>query len=187
MNKEKIMINVPSKLMLAAIFASLTIVGSVSYAAPGKSKGAGGWEPSADHLESVVISLHTDPLVDPEPACVALQIGMNLLMDTVPVGQDNVSVTPADEVILFTTTGGVELINPENQDAFNEPDCDTPAGPESRSLNQLLGGFVDQGGEVVVCPLCATNRGITDPTIGDMGNGEVIHNLFLYGDKVIDF
>jgi hypothetical protein len=179
------MINVPSKLMLAAIFASVTVAGSVSYAAPGGSKGAGGWEPSADHLESVVISLHTDPLVDPEPACVALQIGINLLMDTIPVGQDNITVTPADQVILFTTIGGVELINPEKD--FSEPVCDTPAGPKSRSLAQLLQGFVNLGGEAVACPLCAMSRGITEPSYGIVGNGVDIHNLFLHGDKVIDF
>ena len=182
------MINIPSKLMLAAIVACLTIVSSASYAAPGKSKGAGGWEPSADHLESVVISLHTDPTVDPEPACVALQIGINLLMDTIKFEQDNVTVpvtvTPADEVILFTTIGGVELVDPDND--FSEPDCDTPDGENTRSLAQLLQGFMNLGGEAVACPLCAEARGISDP-IGIMGNGVDIHNLFLYGDKVINF
>lgn len=171
--------------MSGFIAASLAIAGSVSYAAPGGSKGAGGWEPSADHMESVVISLHTNPLTDPEPACVALQIGINLLMDTIPVAGNPIPVTPADEVILFTTTDGVELINPEND--FSEAVCDTPAGPESRSLNQLLMGFVSLGGEAVACPLCAKRRGITDPTYGFIGDGVDIHNLFLFGDKVIDF
>ena len=54
-NKEKIMVNTSRKLMLAIVVAFLTIAGSTSYAAPGKSKGVGGWEPSADHREYVVI------------------------------------------------------------------------------------------------------------------------------------
>jgi hypothetical protein len=43
------------------------------------------------------------------------------------------------------------------------------------------------GGEVVTCPLCAERREITEPTYGVIGDGVDIHNLFLYGDKVIDF
>jgi hypothetical protein len=175
------------KLTVAAAAAWLTLAGSTSYAAPGQSKGAGGWEPSADHMESIVIAIKTDPLVDPEPACVALQIGINLLMDTIPVQGNYFSVTRADEVTLFPTIGGVELINPDNDLALAQPVCDTPAGPSSGSLAELLQGFVNLGGEVVVCPLCATRRGITEPTYGIMGNGVDIHNLFLEGDKVIDF
>ena len=139
------MTNVPSKLILAAIVASLTIIGSMSYAAPGKSQGVGGWEPSADHVESVVIALKTNPLDDPEAACVALQIGINLLMDTIPVGENSDPVTPADEVILFPTLGGVQIVNPAND--FSAEDCDTPAGPgEEKSLNELLYGFDMLGG-----------------------------------------
>ena len=183
------MINVQRKLVFAAIVACLTTVSSVSYAAPGGSKGTGGWEPSADHLESAVISLHTDPLVDPEPACVALQIGMNLLMDTINVDGNHIPVTPADEVTLFATTGGVQLINPKNDLA--EIDCEVPVSeelPEGKApLDQLLKDFVSLGGEVVVCPLCARTRKISEPTYGNMGSGPEIHDLFLYGDKVINF
>jgi sulfur relay (sulfurtransferase) complex TusBCD TusD component (DsrE family) len=108
-------------------------------------------------------------------------------MDTIEVGQDKVkvSVTPADEVILFTTIDGVELVNPAND--FSERDCDTPDGKKTKSLAQLLQGFMNLGGEAVACPLCAMSRGITEPSYGIMGNGVDIHNLFLYGDKVIDF
>ena len=173
--------------MAASAVVCLTIVGSASYAAPGSSNGSGGWEPSADHQESVVIALKTDPVYgDPEAACVALQIGINLLRSMVPDSEDNLtSVTPADSVILFPTLGGVELINPLND--LTASVCDTPAGQATGSLAGLLEVFVDSGGEVIACPLCADRRGITNPTRGTIGSGEDIHNLFLHADKVIDF
>lgn len=211
------------KLVLNALVASVMVVGSQALAGPGKSKGAGGWEPSADHLESVVIAIKVDPVsgYDPdamelrdvedslealkrsaEPACVAIQIGMNLLMDTVPVGSESIAVTPADEVVLFPTVDGIELVNPANGIPFDPewPDnpefaanaplnlavCVTPNG--LRSLNQLLSGFAMLGGEVLSCPLCAGPRLMgTPPNFGDVGNAETVHNLFLYADKVIDF
>ncbi|MGI9318422.1 MAG: DsrE family protein [bacterium] len=169
------MINVQRKLVLAAIAVTLGIAGSVSYAFD---------QSSVDNMEQVVISIKTNPLKDPEPACVALQIGINLLMDL------NGTVLPADKVILFPTIDGVELINPDNQiNKRKKPklDCDTPAGESTASLSQLLETFVELDGEVVICPLCANSRGITDPTQGKMGTAEDIHNLFLYADKVIDF
>jgi hypothetical protein len=175
------MMRVSGNLLLAAAALTLSAAGSVSYAADVSS---------GDGFEQVVISIKTDPLKDPEPSCVALQIGMNLLMDVVPVGNTFVSVTPADSVILFPTVEGVELINPDNQiNKRKKPKlvCDTPAGENTASLAELLQTFVDSGGEVVICPLCAISRGITEPTQGMLGNAEEIHNLFLFADKVIDF
>lgn len=185
--KEKVTYIIPSKLMLTAIFITLFIVGTVSYAAPGKSQGGGGWELSADHVETVAISIKTDPLLDPEAACIALQIGMNLLMDSINVGGNSVPVKPADTVILFPSLGGVELVNPENETQFDKKICFTPAGPNSRSLNQLLTGFENLGGKILACPLCAAARGIKEPSRGDIADGVDIHNLFLYSDRVIDF
>lgn len=173
--------NVSRKLILGVIAVALSTAGSISYAED---------QSSVDELEQVVISIKTDPLKDPEPACIALQIGMNLLMDTVPVNGNYIPVIRVDKVTLFPTIGGVELINPDNQiNKRKKPklDCDTPAGENTASLAQLLLGFVQLGGDVVVCPLCADSRGITEPTQGKMGNAEDIHNLFLYADKVIDF
>jgi hypothetical protein len=106
---------------------------------------------------------------------------MNLLMS--PGG-----AAPADDVTLFVTIGGVELINPHNS-IYNRTKpksvCTTPDG--LASLQDLLTGFQGLGGNVVICPLCATSRGITEPVTGDMGDGLGIHNLFLYADKVITF
>jgi sulfur relay (sulfurtransferase) complex TusBCD TusD component (DsrE family) len=169
------MFNITSKLKLAFIVISLAIVGFTSNAVKAADIS------SADGQEKVIISLKTDPTKDPEPACVALQIGMNLLMS--PGG-----AAPADDVTLFVTIGGVELINPHNS-IYNRTKpksvCTTPDGVAS--LQDLLTGFQGLGGNVVICPLCATNRGITEPVTGDMGDGLGIHNLFLYADKVITF
>lgn len=189
-----------NKLMLTVIAVTLSIAGSVSSAAPGKNNGIGGWEPSADHREYIVISIKTDPTVGEtieeikeaaEPACVALQIGSNLLKSVVDVSGNNIPVTPADKVVLFTTIGGVELINPdpEKQEILNNTEvCFAPDSTGMyKSLNQLLNGFVLDGGEIVVCPLCAITRGISPEDPAKMGNAEDIHNLFLYADKVIDF
>lgn len=173
------MLNISGKLKLAAIVAFLTFVGFTSNIANAADVSSG------DGFEKVVISLATDPTKDPEQACVALQIGMNLLM-SIP---DGVGV-PADEVTLFLTTGGVELINPNNN-IYNrtkpKPVCTTPAGIKTASLQQLLESFEGLMGKVVICPLCAMSRGITEPTTGVMASAVDIHNLFLYADKVISF
>lgn len=171
------MFNITSKLKLAAMLASLTIVGFTSNAVKAADISSG------DGFEKVVISLKTDPTKDPEPACVALQIGMNLLMS--PGG-----AAPADDVTLFVTTGGVELINPDNSihnRTKPKPVCTTPDGVKTASLQALLAGFQGMGGNVMICPLCAMSREITEPTDGVMGNGGSIHNLFLNADKVITF
>lgn len=175
------MFNITNKLKIASMIALLTIVGFTSNAVNAGSSG--------DGVENVVITLNTDPTKDPEPACVALQIGMNLLMtDFDGDGVDD--VTAADDVTLFVTTGGVELINPHNS-IYNRTKpkavCTTPNGVDTASLQALLQGFQLRGGKVMICPLCAMSRGISDPVAGDMGGAIEIHNLFLYADKVITF
>ena len=175
------MFNITSKLRLAAMLASLTIFAFASSLAMANSSG--------DGVENVVISLNTDPTKDPEPACVALQIGMNLLMSDLN-GDEIDDVVPADDVTLFLTTGGVELVNPHNS-IYNrkkpKPVCTTPGGVNTASLQALLQGFQMRGGKVMICPLCATSRGITEPTAGVPGTAVEIHNLFLFADKVITF
>ena len=194
------MINLSKVLMIAAVSVFLSITTTLSNAGPGKSNGVGGWEPSADQKETIVVSLKTDPTSGEsieeireaaEPACIALQIGTNLLKDMVMVGDNNVPVTPADSVTLFTTLGGVQLVNPDEEKQAildDETVCFAPyPGGLFQSLNQLLDKFVNNGGEIVVCPLCAITRGIMPEPPATMGNAEDIHNLFLYADKVIDF
>jgi sulfur relay (sulfurtransferase) complex TusBCD TusD component (DsrE family) len=171
------MIKASKNVLLAVTAVTLSIVGSTSFALD---------QSSMDGMEQVVISIRTDPLKDPEPACVALQIGMNLLMANV-----GVQVIPADRVSLFLTIDGVELVNPDNQiNKRKKPKfvCNTPAGENTASLAGLLEEFVNmEGSEVLICPLCSDSRGITDPTQGKDASAEEIHNLFLFADKVIGF
>ena len=94
----------PSLLFATAALA-LGVAGSVGNAVAASSE---------DGVEQVVISIKTNPLTDPEPSCVALQIGINLLLTEVPVGTGSVAVTPADRVVLFPTVDGVELVNPDS-------------------------------------------------------------------------
>ncbi|NEX20677.1 hypothetical protein G3480_10200 [Thiorhodococcus mannitoliphagus] len=141
------------------------------------------WELPKARGQSVAIALKTDPLEDPEAACVALQIGMNLMMSTLSVNGASVDVEPARDVTLFPTLGGVELVNPAND--FSATDCMTQSGP--MPLSDILAGYTGLGGRVLVCGLCAAARGITAPTDGAIGNAQQVHELFLYSDKVIDF
>jgi len=141
--------------------------------------------------QNVVIALKTNPLVDPEAACVALQIGQNLAMD---IGVEG----PADQVTLFPTLDGVEIVSDRmllledlpNGKPRNYPphlDCLTPNGYVP--LPQLLAGFQSMPNvAIVVCPLCwgARYEG-EDPIYGEVGNGASIHTLFMDADKVIDF
>ena len=63
------MIKASKNVLLAVTAVTLSIVGSTSFALD---------QSSMDGMEQVVISIGSDPLKDPEPACVALQIGRNL-------------------------------------------------------------------------------------------------------------
>jgi len=165
------------KIKLLAIVVSLAMAGFTANVVKASDIS------SVDNKESVVISITTDPTKDPEPACVALQIGRNLLSNI-----QGMSI-PVDEVTVVLTTGGVELINPDSKIHKKNPKlvCTTSAGINTASLKELLGVFQGLGGSIVTCPLCATSRGITETTDGVIGNSLSIHNLFLYADKVLTF
>jgi len=173
------------KTLFTGLFVALAAGTSVGYA--GSDRGSGfskPFEPSVDGQENVVISLGTDPTEDAEPACVALQIGMNLLMDDLNGTAAGGKVTPADRVVLFATLGGVELVAPGS--VFSK-DCVAPEGPQP--LSEILSQFLFRGGKVVVCSLCWIARGYLDtqPTDGIVAKASDIHSLFLYADKVIPF
>jgi hypothetical protein len=181
----------------ASLVAGLAASVPVGYAAPANGVVANvveNLEPSVDQRESVVVSLATDPQQDPEAACVALQIGMNLLMND--LDQDGeADAIPADDVTLFVTLDGVYLVAPDLD--FGSTLCTTPKN--EKSLADLLQGFQNAGGEVLVCPLCWKDRGygpdpsttpptpLTPPASGGVANAFDIHELFLYADKVISF
>lgn len=198
------MSSVVYKFMLALIAASLSIAGAVSNASPGEGKGYGHWGSYDYDDQFVVISIKTDPTVDPEPACVAVQIGINLLKDNATDLAGNVyPVEPAD-VTLFITTGGAELIDPRHYEeggALTGNLCFKPGegGLVQVPISELLNTYESLDGEILICPLCAFSRGIgteemvdmgmaeVTPTRGEFGGGVDIHNLFMEADKVIDF
>ena len=138
------MFDITSKLKLASILALVTIFAFAGNIAIANSSG--------DGIENVVISLNTDPTKDPEPACVALQIGMNLLMTD--LDNDKIDdVVPADVVTLFLTTGGVELVNPHDSiynRAKHKPVCTEGGGGNTASVRALVQGFFVGGGRVWV-------------------------------------
>lgn len=180
------------KMLMAGLVAALATTASVGYAGGDRHERRGGpWnalEPSVDREETIVISLATNPYDDPEPACVALQIGMNLLMKDLNGDEPGGKVKPADSVTLFATLDGVELVAPDSDFSAEEFDCLTPDG--EKPLSGLLWKFVEvTGGEVVVCPLCWAERGYggTQPAYGVVANAFDIHDLFLTADKVLGF
>jgi hypothetical protein len=136
--------------------------------------------------------------VGTEAACVALQIGMNLLMSELNNcdGDFVADMSPAaDEVKLFLTLDGVRLAGPDILEAGEIPMCATPCGQVP--LTGLLNAFASMpNSDVIVCPLCwntrygpcdPSNPASTCPNVGEVAGGVGIHDLFLYADKVIDF
>lgn len=176
----------PKKTLLAGLFLALAAATSGGYA--GNDRGSGFWkpfEPSVDGQENIVVSLSSDPTEDAEPACVALQIAMNLLMDDLNGTAAGGKVAPADRVVLFATLDGVFLVAPDSD--LTPQQCLTAGG--LKPLSGILSQFVGLGGEVVVCPLCWAARGYagSPPTYGIVASAFDIHSLFLYADKAIAF
>lgn len=179
------MIKISRKLTLAATVFAMTLAASASYA-DDDHKG----REDRDDGEYVAITLKTDPVNDDhEAACVALQLGMNLLSESVPDEEnDSTPVEPAEKVVLFPTLGGVELINPMSD--LMTFWCTVPdgfGGFTKAPLAMVLANYDSMGGEIIVCPLCAKERGIDVPSYGTMGSGVSIHELFIDADKVIGF
>ena len=183
---------------LQSVVMTATIAGIVSLSSGVLAEDHPGDVSSTDGIEHVVIALKTNPIRDPEAACVALQIGMNLLMNDVNGPADGGDVHPADRVTLFPTLDGVEIVSDRMAMRGTLPNgkpkpypahlyCTTPGGEVP--LPELVYGFAQMNNAaILVCPLCwnARYEG-EDPIYGSVGNGVTIHNLFLYADKVIDF
>ncbi len=203
-----------SKTLAVGILSAL-LLGVSAVHAGGKAGGIKkSLEPSVDGVESVVVAIKSSPVVEvedeygevswqadeagTEAACVAIQIGMNLLMSELKGcdGSFLADMSPAaGEVKLFLTLDGVRLDGPDILDAVDTPMCTTPCGQVP--LTGLLNAFASMpGSDVIVCPLCWNTRygpcdredpESTCPNVGDVAGGVGIHDLFLYADKVIDF
>jgi predicted peroxiredoxin len=166
-----------------------------------------------DKTQDVVITLQQDPLRNLEASCVAIQIGISQL-------------AMGSEVTLFPTLAGVRVVNNEVLELLNPNDyADRPAWGHGHAfglhkgkdaepelclvgapdgsivmmpLRDLLDGFVDAGGKIVVCPLCWYSR--YPATLEDsdllgellyapavMGSPAIIPTLFNDANKVIDY
>ncbi len=162
---------------------------------------------TGDELDRVVVSLQQDPTEKDglEAACVALQLGTGLLMSE----QQEVNVT------LFATLDGVYIADEKtyarrgrhgHDDDWDDDDGDKRGrhrrgseGPICETfrdgelgrapLRDILHGFLNAGGDVLLCPLCFAVRQkggyelIEDPAI-------YVANpipLLLDAKKVIDY
>jgi predicted peroxiredoxin len=149
-------------------------------------------EPSVDTEETIVVSLASNPLENPEPACVALLIATNLLKDVLPTGDpaNPEEVTPADSVTLFATLDGVELADLNNDADLSDDECVVNTAGDKMPLLGIRNNFLVSGGEILVCPLCMVEREITEDDLIDGAEEATavdIHELFLTADKVLSF
>lgn len=136
--------------------------------------------------QKIVISLQEDPLSgDPEPACVALQLGTGLLMS------ENAEVT------IFATLGGVGIANKAATKSTRLCEKVSREGKllEPAELSDVLNAYLKADGEILACPLCWVVRyGDLSGSQGQMiggGQGAVYSTspvpLLLQADKVIDY
>ena len=140
----------PGSLAAALVLASLPFVGT-SALAEGKD---------------TVISVQTNPLDDPQPACVALQLGTGLL-------------NAGSRVTIFATLGGVGVAyaptvnNPsilcQRVNQLGQLQAAVP-------LKNVVDGYLAAGGEILACPLCWVVE------YGDLPASAA--DLYTYGDQV---
>ena len=114
------------------------------------------YSPFALAKDKIVLSLQQNPATEEglEGACVALQLGTGLLLS----GKAKVTVFATLDGIYIAdlATYGYDPYEP-GEPADDPPYCDTlspQTGPGEASLEELLFGFLDAGGEILLCPLC---------------------------------
>lgn len=135
----------------------------------------------------IVVSLKQDPNTDEgaEAACVAIQMAKLLLK------KKNARVT------MFPSLGGVDIARVEFLEKGTECFTLTSQGEVKWiDLGKLVAGFVDDGGEILVCPLCWISRyelasSVEKGTLipgATLGNADSMSDLFFnQAHKVIDF
>ena len=159
--------------------------------------------------ENVVLSYQQDPTEEDglEAACVALQLGTGMLMNEA-------------DVTVFATLDGVYIAdentfeaeddedehkgkgygrNKDDDDDDAEPMCHTfspDTGLGTKPLRDVLDGFFNAGGNVLLCPLCYAVRQdgeyeLIEVPYDDEGNPQIVIinpvPLLLGADKVIDY
>ena len=132
----------------------------------------------------IVVSLKQDPNTEEgaEAACVAIQMAKLLQK------KKNARVT------MFPSLGGVDIAHVEF--LADGPECFTLTSEGEVKwidLSKLVAGFVDDGGKILVCPLCWISRygKPTEETLipgATLGNADSMSELFFnQAHKVIDF
>jgi hypothetical protein len=133
--------------------------------------------PLALAKDKVVIGLQQNPVEDAglEPTCVALQMGTGLLMS----GKADVTVV--------ATLDGVFIADMAIYNQGVECDQLSPQGDLSKKpLAEVLYGFLNAGGKVLLCPLCVAVR---QPDVIDDDRIYVASPIpaLLEANKVIDY
>lgn len=140
---------------------------------------------SAGGPQDIMISLKSNPMSNPEMACLAVTFARSL------------SAGPNNNVTLFVTLDGVSLAD-ASVTGSRRFKCEIPDGfPEDEtiiSLEDNLIAFLTKNGmtdinndKMVVCPICWKSRyGEESPDYGT-NNGMAIGPMILNADKILDF
>ena len=131
---------------------------------------------SAGDAQDIVISLKSNPMSNPEMACLAVTFARSL--------------SAAANITLFVTLDGVSLAD-DSVVSSKRFKCDTPWGEISliENLETFLAGNANN---MVVCPICWKSRygdelpdhGVLPGTTVD---GTAIGKMVLDADKILDF
>mgnify|MGYP001551954703 CR=1 FL=1 len=147
------------------------------------------WEIDSDggisrgDAQDIVISLKSNPMSNPEMACLAVTFARSL-------SNNDLNPTNAN-VKLFVTLDGVTLAD-ASVTRSRRFKCDTPWGEVS--IRENLEKFIDGNhNNMVVCPLCWKSRyGEELPDYGVLPGAEgvdpkAIGKMMLDADKILDF
>ena len=131
---------------------------------------------SAGDPQDIVISLKSNPMSNPEMACLAVTFARSLS------GSANVT--------LFVTLDGVSLAD-DSVVSSKRFKCDTPWG-EISLIENLEAFIAGNANNMVVCPICWKSRyGDELPDYGVLPgitvDGTAIGKMVLDADKILDF
>ena len=137
---------------------------------------------SAGEAQDIVISLKSNPMSNPEMACLAVTFARNLSAD---------STSLTNNVTLFVTLDGVSLAD-DSVTGSRRFKCETPWG-EISLLENLEAFLAGNDNNMVVCPICWKSR--YDDELPDYGvlpgaegvPGTAIGKMVLDADKILDF
>ena len=130
--------------------------------------------------QDVVISLKSNPMSNPEMACLAVTFARSLALHPKYSGTSNVT--------LFVTLDGVSLAD-DSVVSSRRFKCDTPWG-EISLIDNLDAFMRENKNNMVVCPICWKARyGTTPPDYGYLpGKGDTaVLDMIMGAEKILDF